>query len=97
MEYFNPETDVRLDLTMLAPDEKQFYRQALQRFQENAAWGAFDDFAFGMRSPIYRRKASHLDVLKSPLYLALKDMSIQLGVRQGLIKRTKKAGRKAIA
>jgi hypothetical protein len=97
MEYVNLETGVRVNLDKLTPEEKRFYRQALKKFQENTKWMAFDDFAFGMSSPIYKRKRSHIDVLKSALYLALKDMSLQLGVQQGLIKRTTKSERRAIA
>jgi hypothetical protein len=97
MEYVNLETGLRVNLESLTPEEKKFYRQALKRFQENTSWLAFDEFAFGMRSPIYSRQRSHIDVLKSALYLALKDMSLQLGVQQGLIARTKKSEKRAIA
>ena len=97
MEYVNLETGVRVNLDGLTPEEKRFYRQARQRFQEQTSWLAFDEFAFGMRSPIYHRQRSHIPVLKSPLYLALKDMSLQLGVQQGLIARTKKSEKRAIA
>jgi hypothetical protein len=38
-----------------------------------------------------------MEVLKSGLYLALKDISLQLGVQQGLIARTKKSEKRAIA
>jgi hypothetical protein len=97
MEYVNLETGLRVNLDGLTPEEKKFYRQALKRFQENTSWLAFDEFAFGMGSPIYSRQRSHLDVLKSALYLALKDMSLQLGVQQGLVARTKKSEKKVIA
>jgi hypothetical protein len=97
MEYVNLQTGIRIKLDGLTPEEKRFYRRALTRFQENAAWAAFDEFAFGMLSPIYKRKRSHIDVLKSPLYLALKDMWLQLGVQQGLIRRSRKSEKKAIA
>lgn len=97
MEYVNLETGVRVNLGSLTSEEKKFYRQALKRFQENTSWLAFDEFAFGMGSPIYSRQRSHIDVLKSALYLALKDMSLQLGVQQGLVARTKRLEKKAIA
>ena len=97
MEYLNRQTRVRVNLDGLTSEEKKFYKQALKRFQENTNWLAFDELAFGMQSPIYRRQRSHMDVLKSALYLALKDMSLQLGVQQGLIARTKKAEKRAIA
>jgi hypothetical protein len=97
MEYVNLETGLRVSLDGLSPEERKFYRQALKRFQENTSWLTFDDFAFGTGSPIYSRQRSHIDVLKSALYLALKDMSLQLGVQQGLIARTKKSEKRAIA
>lgn len=97
MEYVNLETGVRINLDDLTLEEKKFYRQALKKFQENTKWLSFDEFAFGMRSPIYKGRRSHIDVLKSELYLALKDISLQLGVQQGLIRRTKKSEKRAVA
>lgn len=97
MEYINLETGVSVNLDELSAEEKKFYKQAIKRFRENTNWLSFDDFAFGMRSPIYKGRRSHIEVLQSALYLALKDMSLQLGVQQGLIKRTRKAEKKAVA
>ena len=97
MEYVNLETGVRLSLDDLTAGDKQFYKQALKRFRENTNWLSFDEFAFGIRSPIYSGRRSHIEVLESTLYLVLKDMSLQLGVQQGLIKRTKKERKKAVA
>jgi len=97
MEYNNLHTGVRINLGGLTKVEEQFYRQALRRFRENTNWPDFDDFAFGMRSRIYAGRRSHLEVLKHPLYLALKDMSLQLGVQQGRIAGRDEEGRKAIA
>jgi hypothetical protein len=91
MKYVNLETGKRIDLSDLTTDEKKFYSLARKKLQGNVDWLSFDEFAFGMSSPIYSGKKSHLDVLKSPLYLALKDMSLQLGVQQG------KVARKAVA
>ncbi len=96
MEYINLETGVRINLDSLTAEEKKFYKQAIKRFRENTKWLSFDEFAFGMRSPIYNGRRSHIEVLENPLYLALKDMSLQLGVQQGLIRR-KKSERKAVA
>lgn len=97
MEYINLETGLRINLDNLTADEKKFYQQAIKRFRENTHWGSFDEFAFGNRSPIYNRRRSHINVLESALYLVLKDMWIQLGVQQGMIKRTKKVEKKAVA
>jgi len=97
MEYVNLETGVRISLDDLTADDNKFYKQALKRFRENTNWLSFDEFAFGARSPIYNGRRSHIQVLESALYLVLKDMSLQLGVQQGLIKRTKKVEKKAVA
>ena len=97
MEYVNSETGVRIKLNDLTPEEKRFYKQALKKFHENTKWLSFDEFAFGMGSPIYNGQRSHLDVLQNRLYLALKDISSQLGVQQGLIRRTKKSEKRAVA
>ena len=90
MEYVNLETGVRINLDSLTPEEKKFYERALKKFQVNTGWVSFDDFAFGMRSSIYKGRRSNKDVLNNELYLALRDMSLQLGVQQGLIARAKK-------
>jgi len=80
----------RINLDDLTAEDKKFYKQAMKRFRENTNWLSFDEFAFGIKSPIYNGRRSHIEVLQSALYLVLKDMSLQLGVQQGLLKRTKK-------
>jgi hypothetical protein len=97
MDYVNLETDLRINLDALTAEEKKFYKEAVKKFQENTQWFSFDEFAFGMRSPIYKGKKSHMHVLKSELYLILKDMSLQLGVQQGLIARKRKSEKRAVA
>jgi hypothetical protein len=76
MEYVNLQTGFRVKLDGLTEEEIKFYRQALKLFHQNTDWGAFDEFAFGMRSPIYSRRRSHLNVIEDPLFLALRDMSL---------------------
>ena len=76
---------MRIDLSGLSAEKKKLYQQAREKFQDNTNWLAFDEFAFGKRSPIYSRESSHLDVLNDPLYRALKAMWLQLGMRQGMI------------
>ena len=73
------------DLDTLTDDERGFYRLALKRYRADAEWLAFEEFAFGMRSPIYQRQRSHLDILQHPLYIALREMWLDLGVKQGMI------------
>jgi len=78
------------DLNALTDDERAFYHLALKRYRADADWLAFEDLAFGMRSPIYQRQRSHLDVLQHPLYIALREMWLDLGVKQGMIAPSKK-------
>ena len=65
--------------------ERRFLQLAQRKFRENADWFEFEDFAFGMRSPLFSRLRSHRDVLTHPLYVPLRDMWLQLGVKQGRI------------
>jgi len=74
----------------LSPDEFDFLRRAEKNYRSNMNWFEFEDFAFGMRSPLFSRQRSHLDVLRHPLYLALKEMWLNLGVKQGLVSPSKK-------
>src|SRR6266516_4228313 len=74
----------------LSMTERDFLRQAEQKYRSNANWFEFEDFAFGMRSPLFSRQRSHLNVLRHPLYLALKEMWLDLGIRQGLVSPSKR-------
>jgi len=87
LRYVNPNTKVKIELGDLTGEEKSFYQQALEQLDQSVNWLAFDEFAFGPRSPIYSQRRSHLDVAKDPLFQALLDMSMQLGVEEGLISR----------
>ena len=97
MEHVDLQTETTIKLYGLSAEEKKFYRHALKKFQENMEWLAFDEFAFGMDSPIYRGLNSHLDVWKNPLFLALQNMSLQLGVQQGMISRKPIKKRSSVA
>ena len=72
-------------LETLTPEENAFLRVARRKFSENTDWFAFEDFAFGMRSPLFSKSRSHRDVLTNPLYLELNRMWLELGVKQGRI------------
>jgi len=89
MEYVNSETGLNIKLDSLTNVEKAFYQRALENFRQNMNWLDFDEFALGMQSPLYFGKRSHHEVLHHPLFLALKDMSLQLGIRQGMIAKSK--------
>lgn len=69
----------------LTQEEHEFLQRARGLFRQNADWLEFEGFAFGTRSPIFSRNRSHRDVLQHPLYVALRDMWLELGVRQGRI------------
>lgn len=97
MTYTNAETGFRVSLDDLNDVERSFYADAQRRFRDNVDWFAFDAFAFGRHSPLYRGRRSHHEVLRSPLYLALRDMSLQLGVQQGKVARQAVTGRSALA
>jgi len=71
----------------LTLDEQQFLSRAQAKFADGADWLEFEDFAFGPRSPLFSRTRSQQDVLKHPLYLALREMWLELGVQQGRITR----------
>ena len=87
-----------LQFDTLNPEERDFLRQAEKKFRANTYWLDFEDWAFSMRSPVFSRKRSHKDVLSNPLYLALTEMLLDLGEKQGEIspskKETQRAGRK---
>lgn len=88
MKYLNPETGFSVTLNSLNDAEKRFYRRALAMFHANRRWLAFDEVIFGMGSPLFAKERSHKSVVDHPLFLALRDMSIQLGVQQGMIRRS---------
>ena len=83
MNFKNPVTSEQFEL----PErEAAFFRGALARFSSNTHWISFESFAFGPASPIYARKRSYGRLVKDPLYRALQDMWLQLGVNQGEVK-----------
>ncbi len=76
----------------LTSEERQFLDRAQAKFDEAVDWLEFEDFAFGPRSPLFSRTRSQQDVLKHPLYVALREMWLELGIRQGRIAATKSGG-----
>ncbi|MEA2463493.1 MAG: hypothetical protein QOJ98_1240 [Acidobacteriota bacterium] len=69
----------------LTPEEQHFLTRAQAKFAESMNWLEFEDFAFGPRSPLFSRTRSQQDVLKHPLYTALREMWLELGVQQGRV------------
>jgi hypothetical protein len=85
MRYCNPDSGLRIDLSDLHGERKRFYQVATEKLNENVAWLEFEEFAFSFDSPVFRASQSRREVLSDPLYLALKDIWLRLGIMQGLV------------
>ncbi len=85
MIYINRRTGTSVELSSLDTKQQAFYKEALANFRRKVSWADFEEFAFGMGSPLYAHRTSHLEVLSDPLYEVLTDMWLELGVKQGLI------------
>src|ERR1700688_2949073 len=85
MSYANHKYSPRLVLANLTKTERDFYGQALKRFRANVPWADFEEFAFGVGSPIYSLRVSPDELSQRPLFEALKELWLRLGIRQGLI------------
>jgi hypothetical protein len=83
MRYRNQESGLQIDLSDLDSERKQFYRLALAKLEANVPWLEFEDFAFSFNSPVFRASRNRREVLSDPLYLALKDIWLRLGIKQG--------------
>ena len=91
MLYTNPHTGARVDLGRLTDAEKPLYLEALRRFAQNVDWMEFHTFAFASKSQLYAGRRSYHDVVGLPLFKALEDMWLQLGVQQGRVSRPRQA------
>jgi hypothetical protein len=69
----------------LTAEEQAFLSHARRWRDAKMDWLTFEELAFGSRSPIFASTRSHCDVLQHPLYVELKKMWLDLGVRQGRI------------
>ena len=86
-----------MDLSTLSPAETAFYRQAYSYFKKGMDWRSFHSFAFGLQSPIYANRRSQKEVTARPLFLALRDMWLQLGINQKRVAPWLKVARREIA
>jgi hypothetical protein len=91
MRYHNAQSGLELDLSHLEGERKDFYQAAVAKLKHNVDWLEFEDFAFSFSSPIFRTSRSRGEVLSDPLYLAVKDMWLRLGIRQGLVAASKES------
>jgi|SRR3954469_12462382 hypothetical protein len=92
MIFQNPITNDSFELDGM---DAGFFQRALEKFHGNARWSAFENFAFSPRSPIYARRKSYGQLVRDPLYRALQDMWLQLGVNQGEVQDDRPEGEKA--
>jgi hypothetical protein len=92
MVFKNPITNQSFELDGVAAD---FFGRALEKFHNNTRWSAFESFAFSPTSPIYARRKSYGRLVRDPLYRALQDMWLQLGVNQGEVQDDRPNGEKA--
>jgi len=92
MVFRNPVTKETFELDGAEAD---FFRRALDKFNSNPNWFSFENFAVGPSSPIYARRKSYGRLVKDPLYRALQDMWLQLGVNQGEVQDDRPEGEKA--
>ncbi|MBI1739968.1 MAG: hypothetical protein HYR57_03690 [Candidatus Koribacter versatilis] len=79
----------------LGPAEAEFFARGLAKFREHVDWSAFETFAFNPGSPIYARRKSYGRLVMDPLYRALQDMWLQLGVNQGEVQDDRPQGEKS--
>ncbi|HKS25632.1 MAG TPA: hypothetical protein VJZ76_22780 [Thermoanaerobaculia bacterium] len=89
MRYHNKESGVDVDLGPLDDEKRRLFEAAYGRFRQNTSWFEFEQLVFSWTSPLFRSAKSRSDVLNDPLYLALKDMWLQLGINQGFVAKPK--------
>jgi len=92
MRVENPVTRDKFELDQA---ESEFFSRALSKFHRNADWADFESFAFNPSSPIYARRKSYGRLVLDPLYRALQDMWLQLGVSQGEVQDDRPKGEKS--
>src|SRR5438874_13282433 len=85
MRYVNRKSGVSIDLGDLDAAKKRLYETAVEQFHKNVSWFGFERFVFSYTSPLFRAARNRADVIDDPLYVALKDMWLQLGINQGFV------------
>lgn len=88
MRYHNPRSGFEVDVGELDEEKKRFFDVALKLFRKNANWFEFEQLVFSYTSPIFSRSRNRADVVHDPLFKALKDMWLQLGIDQGFVAAT---------
>ena len=85
MRYRNPKSGLEIDLGDLEAEKKRFFETAQKQFRSNVSWFAFEQAVFSYTSPLFRRSRNRADVVHDPVFKALKDMWLQLGIDQGFV------------
>lgn len=85
MRYHNERTGIDVDLTHLDDEKKRFFEAAREKFRRNVSWFEFEQLVFSYTSPLFRHSRNRAEVVNDPLFLALKDMWLQLGIKQGFV------------
>ena len=85
MRYINRKSGVSVDLGDLDVAKKRLYENALEQFRRNVSWFEFERFVFSYTSPLFSSARNRAAVVDDPLYAALKDMWLQLGIDQGFV------------
>ena len=85
MRYINRKSGVTIDLGDLDAAKRRLYERALEQFREGVSWFAFEHLIFSYTSPLFSTARNRADVVDDPLFAALKDMWLQLGIDQGFV------------
>lgn len=85
MRYHNERSGIDVDMNHLDDEKKRFFEAAQDKFRRNVSWFEFEQLVFSYTSPVFRKSRSRAEVVNDPLYLALKDMWLELGIRQGFV------------
>ena len=85
MRYLNRKSGLQIDLGELSPEKERFFDVAHKQFRKNVNWFEFEQLVFSYTSPIFSGAKNRGAVVNDPLYRALKDMWLQLGIDQGFV------------
>jgi len=85
MRYHNPKSGLDIDLGPIDAEKRRLFETALEKFRRNTNWFEFEQLVFAYTSPIFSRAKNRADVVNEPLFHALKDMWLQLGIDQGFV------------
>lgn len=85
MRYRNPSSGLEINLGELDDKRQRLFDAARKQFRQNTSWFDFEQLVFSYTSPLFQGSRSRADVVHDPLFKALKDMWLQLGIDQGFV------------